>query len=83
MKHAKFETPLERADRLIAELQGDAFVNGVHRSDMVYLEITPQLVRMQERINRMAADFARFNADNMSAIQWHINNPIRRIEATK
>ena len=38
-KHAQAEAPLEKADRLIAELQDDGTAYGAHRSDMAYINI--------------------------------------------
>lgn len=43
MKHVKPETPLERADRMIAELQDDGERNGQHRAGMVYVNVMPDL----------------------------------------
>lgn len=65
MKHAKPETPLERADRLIWELKGAPRV-----IDMAYQIIEDHVPcdECQEKII----------ARNLKEFRWHIENPIQR-----
>lgn len=50
MNHAKPETPLERADRLIAELADDGERQGLHRTDMAYVEINMDSTAFNEAL---------------------------------
>ena len=70
MKHAKPETPLERADRLIGELQDDGERNGQHRPDMAYLDITPEMISLQEQINIMSENVRRAFSHYASIKDW-------------
>lgn len=42
-KHARTETPLDKLDRLTAELHDDGAAHGQHRADTAYLEIIPRI----------------------------------------
>ncbi|MGO4298416.1 hypothetical protein [Glutamicibacter sp. MCAF14] len=69
-KHAKPETPLERADRLISELSDESYVNGLHRADTAYLEISPHFASFQEQINNMIYNMRQACANFASIKDW-------------
>lgn len=50
MKHAKQELPLEKADRLIGELQDDGERQGLHRTDAAYVEINMDFTAFNEAL---------------------------------
>ena len=69
-KHAKPETPLERADRLIAELSDEPYVNGLHRADTAYLDISPYFASFQEQVNNMIYNMQKACAGFPSIKDW-------------
>lgn len=59
-KHLAVLDPEARMDRLIEELTGPEQVFGLHRSDMVSVEWSLTLRRIQDVINEAAKAFAEF-----------------------
>ncbi|MGP5381972.1 hypothetical protein [Glutamicibacter arilaitensis] len=53
-KHARAESPLERADRLIEELRGTGSAEGLHRADCIYPNLQPLRIPRQHHPDNLA-----------------------------